>query len=170
MSSRGALSTHRTGRAGIDKGRKFFSGMRPPLPDFWLRPWFYLCFLYAFIDGKYVYLRKPDNAGSEFYCHKMRHASTLLALVDSNYKFLYADFGAFGSNHDAYVFNSSSLCDELENETLNLPQPCLLPESDKVFGYYIVADDAFALRKYLIKPIKKVDRELTDQENETNYR
>ena len=72
-----------------------------------------------------MYLRKPDNAGSEFYCHKMRHASTLLALVDSNYKFLYADFGAFGSNHDAYVFNSSSLCDELELGTQSWCLPTL---------------------------------------------
>lgn len=100
-----------------------------------------------------MYLRKPDNAGSEFYCHKMRHASTLLALVDSNYKFLYADFGAFGSNHDAYVFNSSSLCDELElgiwdsilvfTNTLHTKLVGLFMLTQRAFGETVVSHSNF---------------------------
>lgn len=123
-----------------------------------------------FLDGKYIYIRKPDNSGSEWYSHKLRHATTLMALVDSNFKFIWCDIGSFGSNNDAFVFNSSRLCKAFEENSLNIPPPSCLPMSDKSFPYFIVADDAFALRTWLMKPLKRVDRELSSQENEANYR
>jgi hypothetical protein len=143
-----------------------------------LSPTLYWCFRFVFefenaciifLDGKYIYIRKPNNAGSEWFCHKMRNAFVLMALVDSTYKFLWADIGSYGSNNDAFIFNSCRLCEEMEAGSLNIPEPSRLPDSATIFPYCIVGDDAFALRKWLMKPLK-CDRPLSKHEEEANYR
>jgi hypothetical protein len=115
-------------------------------------------------------LRKPDNAGSQWFCHKLRHALVLMALVDSTYKFLWIDVGSFGSNNDAFIFNSCNLCNRMEENSLNVPEQTRLPDSNISYPFYFVGDDAFALRTWLMKPLKRGDQQLSENENEANYR
>lgn len=75
-----------------------------------------------------------------------------MAICDANYKFLYIDVGCEGRISDGGVFNKSSFATALENETLQLPHPRTLPGRDEPVPYVIVADDAFALRKNIMKP------------------
>jgi hypothetical protein len=122
------------------------------------------------LDGKLIYLRKPDKAGTQWYSYKQRNATILMAVVDSKYRFIHADIGAFGSNNDAYTFNSGAFCKAMEANRLNIPECSRLPNSQKSFPYYIVGDDAFALRRWLIKPFNRANQELSDAEHEFNYR
>lgn len=60
--------------------------------DFDLKANFPHCF--GAIDGKHIRLIKPDKSGSLFYNYKKYFSIVLLAVVDSNYKFVLVDVGA----------------------------------------------------------------------------
>lgn len=63
----------------------------------------------------------------------------LMALVDDDYCFRYIDVGACGMSSDGSVFRNCSLYNRLDNN--------LLPN-----GGVIVADAAFPLKPYILKP------------------
>ena len=92
----------------------------------------------------------------------------LLALVDADYKFLYVDIGCNGRVSDGGVFKNSSLYAALENNTLHLPNRKALPGQSQPMPYTIVADDAFPLKDYLLKPYSLSG--LTIQNRVFNYR
>lgn len=120
------------------------------------------------LDGKHVAIRKPPQSGSLYHNYKGFFSIILLALVDADYKFLWADVGSMGHMSDAQIFNDSELRDCFEDGTINLPPPEPMTNDDKPFPYFMLADDAFALRTYLMKPYSK--RGMTDEELVTNYR
>lgn len=104
------------------------------------------------IDGKHVEIKKTAHSGSEYYNYKGYFSIILLAVVDADYRFIWCCAGAPGSASDAGVFNGSRLKEALEKETLQLPDPDPLPGDDKDLPYFLVGDDAFGLRKYMMKP------------------
>nr|XP_054757882.1 uncharacterized protein LOC129263998 [Lytechinus pictus] len=120
------------------------------------------------LDGKHVAIRNPPGSGTIYYNYKGFYSLILLALVDGNYKFLWADVGNPGSSSDAQVFNHSPLRRELENGTLGLPDPEPLPDDDRGTPYFLIGDDAFPLRTWMQKPYS--NREQTDQKRIFNYR
>lgn len=109
------------------------------------------------IDGKHVQIKCPAESGSNYYNYKGTFSIILFALVDAEYNFLYIDVGANGKSNDGAVFQASTLNIAMERNTLNLPQNAV-----------IVADDAFPLRKDILKPFSK--RNLTISERIFNYR
>lgn len=106
------------------------------------------------LDGKHVVMKQPPNSGSLYFNYKGTNSIVLLALVDANYKFLYIDVGCNGRISDGGVFTNCSLSRALENNLLNVPVGRQLgcTDSDEPVPFVIVADDAFALRSYLLKP------------------
>lgn len=120
------------------------------------------------VDGKHVQIIPPPNCGSLFYNYKHFNSIVLMALVDANYKFLFVDVGSYGRISDGGVFNSCSLSAALDNNQLNIPTDIKLPGSDIVCPYVIVADDAFAMRRHLVKPFSM--RNLTYEQRIFNYR
>ena len=70
-----------------------------------------------------------------------------MALVDADYKFIFIDVGCNGRVSDGGVFKNSSLSKALERKQVKLPQT---RHTD--IPYVKVADDAFALKPYLMKP------------------
>ncbi|XP_041483828.1 putative nuclease HARBI1 [Lytechinus variegatus] len=120
------------------------------------------------LDGKHVAIRNPPGSGTIYYNYKGFYSLILLALVDGNYKFLWADVGNPGSSSDAQVFNHSPLRRGLENGTLGLPDPEPLPDDDRDTPYFLIGDDAFPLRTWMQKPYS--NREQTDEERIFNYR
>lgn len=78
-----------------------------------------------------------------------------MALVDYNCKFIYVDVGVNGRAGDAGVFADSALFRGLENNNLHSPHARPPPNSGEGHNnipYVIVGDDAFPLKKYLMKP------------------
>ena len=79
-------------------------------------------------------------------------------LLHYNYKkFLWADVGRNGSAGDAQVFNSSELAEAIEDGSIGFPDPEPLANDDGAFDipYFLVGDDAFAQRTWLMKPYSK---------------
>jgi len=83
----------------------------------------------------------------------------LLAVIDADYKFLDCDIRANGAGSDAGIFNDTELNEYLETNQVGLPPPEPLPGDDKPMPYFLVGDDAFALKTWLMKPLplKKYD-------------
>lgn len=120
------------------------------------------------LDGKHVIMRAPANSGTTFYNYKGTFSTVLLALVDAQYRFIYVDVGANGKMSDGGIFDRCSLNRALEQDTLNLPQAMPLPGGDMAVPYYMVADEAFPLKHYIMKPFPQ--RGLTFEQRVYNYR
>ena len=120
------------------------------------------------LDGKHVAMKCPKNAGSVYYNYKGFHSIILMGLVDADYKFIWVEVGSNGSAGDAQVFNSGELKEAIEDDTLNFPPPESIPNDDKDMPYFIVGDDAFALKPWLMKPFSL--RKMTRPQRIFNYR
>ncbi|XP_066958645.1 uncharacterized protein [Macrobrachium rosenbergii] len=105
-----------------------------------------------------------------YFNYKKFFSMVLLAVADASYKFLYVDMGAIGSESDGGAFAQTRLGEMLLQQEANLPQPEALPGQPNGFpvDYFLVGDDAFPLRNYLMKPYPK--RGLTKEERIYNYR
>lgn len=107
------------------------------------------------LDGKHIAIKCPPEGGSNYFNYKKYHSIILMALVDGDYKFIWVDVGQPGSAGDEHVFNRSELKECIEDGTAGLPAPDPLPGDDTDIAYFIVADDAFALKTRLMKPYSK---------------
>jgi len=91
-----------------------------------------------------------------------------MALVDADYKFIYVDVGAQGRVGDAGVYANCKLSRLLEDNKLHVPPSKLIPGIEQPIPYTIVADDAFPLRTFIMKPFK--GRNLEKRQENFNYR
>ena len=83
-----------------------------------------------------------SKAQWQYYNYKGLYSIVLMALVDADC----VDIGAEGAASDAQIFNHSELKEALEEWSIGLPAPEHLPHDDKDMPYFILGDDAFALR------------------------
>jgi len=120
------------------------------------------------LDGKHVAIRCPANTGSVYYNYKGFYSIILMALVDADYKFVFVDVGTNGGRSDGGVFDYTDLKKHLEDGTAGLPPPEPLPNDDRDMPFFIVGDEAFPLRTWLMKPIPQ--RNLTRAQRIFNYR
>ena len=120
------------------------------------------------IDGKHVAIRCPPKGGSVYYNYKGYHSIVLMALVDADYKFLNVDCGANGAGSDGGVFSTTVLREALEEGTLGLSPPEPIRPGERPLPYFIVGDDAFPLKTWLMKPLPL--RNMTKEQRIYNYR
>ncbi|GFN80136.1 protein antagonist of like heterochromatin protein 1 [Plakobranchus ocellatus] len=91
------------------------------------------------IDGKHVRVKCPANSGSMFYNYKNYFSVVLQAAVDASYKFIAIEVGGYGKQSDGGTFQASRLYQALMDNTLKLPEPAPLPQSDVIAPYVFVA-------------------------------
>lgn len=104
------------------------------------------------MDGKHIVMQSPANSGSQYFNYKKTFSVVLLALVDSNYCFMYADVGCQGRISDGGVYRQSTLWQKMCLNTLNFPTPDPLPGGNIEMPYVFVADGAFPLSTHVMKP------------------
>jgi len=88
--------------------------------------------------------------------------------VFTNYKIIYTDVGCKGRISDGGVFNQCTLSVALARNTLNISLARPLAVNEPAVPYVIVADDAFVLKHYIMKPYPL--RNLTGPQRTYNYR
>ena len=120
------------------------------------------------LDGKHVAIRCPRNGGSLYFNYKKFHSIIMMAMVDGDYKFIWADIGSNGACSDAQVFIDCDLRRGLEHNTLAIPAAAPLPGRNGDVPYFLIGDDAFPLRTWMMKPYSA--RNLTREERIFNYR
>jgi hypothetical protein len=120
------------------------------------------------LDGKHVRIRCPPRGGSLYFNYKKFHSIVLFALAGPNYEVLWCDIGEPGSAGDAGIFNDSDLKRGIESGKIRLPPPEPLPGDDKDVPYFIIGDDAFGLKTWMMKPFGS--QMLPHDERIFNYR
>lgn len=130
----------------------------PSSPDEWFRHseafyqrWNFPHCLGA-IDGKHILMQCPKHSGSHYYNYKGTYSIVLLAVAAADYKFTYVDVGCNGRISDGGVFQNCSLGDGLERGILHVPNSEPLSGREMAVPYCFVADDAFAMKSYILKP------------------
>ena len=120
------------------------------------------------LDRKHVALKKPKNTGALYHNYKGFFSIIMLALVDGQYKFRWVDASTAGSCSDAQTFNASQLKRKIEDGRIGSPDPAPITQGGRHVPYFILADDAFALKTWLMEPYGR--RMLTREERIANYR
>ena len=92
----------------------------------------------------------PRCLALRFFNYKHTFSTLVLAMCD--YKFTYVNIGSAGREGDAGVFGQSKLYHSLECNSLHIPPPCLVNGTDVELPYVIVGDEAFPMKKYLMRP------------------
>jgi len=119
------------------------------------------------VDGKHVRIVHPLN--SMHINYKGYSSIVLMAVADADYRFVYANIGAYGKDCDSNVFQKCQLWRSIVNGTMDIPEEKCLPGSqDKKIPYYLVGDEAFGLHKHLLKPYG--GHSLTIKKRIFNYR
>ncbi|KAK5648773.1 hypothetical protein RI129_003665 [Pyrocoelia pectoralis] len=120
------------------------------------------------LDGKHINIQAPAKSGSLYFNHKKRFSIVLLAACDSNYRFTLVDIGAFGSQSDGGILRNSIFGQRLEEGNMEIPEACNLPNSDVKMPYFLLADEAFPLKPYIMRPYP--GKNLTRCQRTFNYR
>lgn len=60
------------------------------------------------IDGKHFRIRCPPRSGTDYFNYKGYYSLVLLAIVDHDYKFTFADVGSHGPCSDAGIWRDST--------------------------------------------------------------
>uniref|UniRef100_A0A182NIQ5 DDE Tnp4 domain-containing protein n=1 Tax=Anopheles dirus TaxID=7168 RepID=A0A182NIQ5_9DIPT len=105
------------------------------------------------IDGKHVAIKAPARSGTEYYNYKQFFSIVLLAVVDANCNFMFADVGCKGRISDGGILRTSRLYNMLEKNELQIPQAAVLRDSSSIrIPYMLLGDKAFGFTNYCIRP------------------
>lgn len=120
------------------------------------------------LDGKHISIQPPPNSGSHFYNYKGFNSIVLMALADADLKFIYIDVGTNGRVSDGGVWAKCGLSRALEDNKLNIPPPKALPGRELPVPYAVVADEAFGLKPWMMRPYPRA--QLDKNKQIFNYR
>lgn len=121
------------------------------------------------IDGKHVAITLPPGCGSEYFNYKGHHSMVLPAIVDAQYRFILCDFGTNGRVSDGGVLLNTLFYEKLQRKELSIPENQMVRGSTRYLPFVFVADDAFPLRRDMMKPFRQSDLN-THAKKVYNYR
>ncbi|XP_052747354.1 uncharacterized protein LOC128199910 isoform X1 [Bicyclus anynana] len=105
------------------------------------------------VDGKHIRILKPAKSGSMFFNYKEYYSFVLMAVVDSEYRFIFISVGSFGKECDSSILKDSTFWQKINDGTLNVPKPRPLHENlHEELPFILVGDEGFALTPNLLRP------------------
>jgi hypothetical protein len=91
-----------------------------------------------------------------------------MTAVNSNYECIMADAGINGRISEEGVLGNTVFGKALVDKLLQIPEPSILPNSEKKLLFVFVVDDAFALTENFMKPYGQTG--LSTEQRTCNYR
>ena len=119
------------------------------------------------IDGKHCRIKNPQDGGSSFFNYKKYFSIVIQAVADANRRFLVIEVGGRGNQSDGGTFQASELYQLLESENF-MPDDKILPNSNYVLPHILIGDEAYPLKKYLMRPFPR--NSLNDEKSIINER
>ncbi|XP_067009911.2 uncharacterized protein [Anabrus simplex] len=122
------------------------------------------------LDGKHVLIRAPPNSGTTFYNYKKTFSIVLLAVVDAHYRFTVIDVEAKGRNSDGGIFSNSAFGSALKDGSIKIPADEPLASHGPSLPFVFVGDEAFPLKRYLMRPFPRDQVHNNEPKGVFNYR
>ena len=119
------------------------------------------------LDGKHIVIEAPAKTGTLYHNYKGTFSIVLLAICDAKYNFTLVDMGQYGSNNDSGVLAQSEIGYAFERNTLNLPPSEVVTDTQLDIPYFLVGDEIFPLKQWLMRPYPG---KLSEPERIYNYR
>ena len=113
-------------------------------------------------------MQAPARSGSEYLNYKKSHSIVLLAVCNARYEFTLVDIGDAARRSDGGVYKNSNLGHAIDNNTINRPPASPINSRGKEYPYVFVADDAFQMEPFMLKPFDRLDANV--QKKIFNYR
>lgn len=105
------------------------------------------------VDGKHIRILKPAKSGSMFFNYKEYYSFVLMAIVDSEYRFIFISVGSYGKECDSTILKDSIFWKKINDGTLNVPKPRPLHTNmHEELPFILVGDEGFALTPNLLRP------------------
>ncbi|XP_063780073.1 sorting nexin-16 isoform X1 [Pseudophryne corroboree] len=101
------------------------------------------------IDGKPVHITIPTNSGLDYFNYKGYFSIVLMAVVNTNYEFIFMDVGKNARCSDGGSLKNMRFYDSLTTNSIHLPP---VEQTKNGLGFMFVADEAFALHEHIMKP------------------
>ena len=109
-------------------------------------------------DGKHVVMQAPPHSSSMYFNYKRNCSMVFMTFVDADYNFDVVDDKAQKKHFNEGVFANSIFGKRLKNIMFDLLPPELLLRTNDRLPYAFLADNAFALHKYNMKPYSGLSR------------
>ena len=84
----------------------------------------------------------------------------LLAVCNAKYEFTLVNIGQAGGQNDGGVYKDSNLGYAIDQNLLNVPAPSNDMSCNGKYPDVFVADDAFQMNEYMLKPYPRTDRDI----------
>jgi len=91
-----------------------------------------------------------------------------MAIASAQYKFLMVDIIGEGRHSDGGIFKNSIMGYRLQHNQMSIPLPTPIIEGGKAMPYMLVADEAFQLNSFTLRPYS--GKTLTNEQRVFNYR
>lgn len=104
------------------------------------------------VDGKLVEIRAPKKSGSKFFNYMRYFSTNLLGICDAAKNFVYVDIGSYGCQSDGGVLFHSTFGKRLDTNSLNLPPPAPLPNTNTLSPFFIIGDSIYPLHEHILIP------------------
>jgi hypothetical protein len=105
------------------------------------------------VDGKHIQVIKPEHSGSIFYNYKEFFLLVLMAVADTNYRFVYVDMGSYGKDCDCITFKPSTLWTSIQTIMLEFPSERPLSDTEVPHvPHFFVGDAGCALNTNILGP------------------
>lgn len=114
------------------------------------------------VDGKHIRIIRPEMSGSLYFNYKEFFSIVLMAIADSQYRFLYVDVGSYGKDADSTIFKRSSFWNMLQSNLLCIPKENPLNENGGISTpFVLVGDEGFPLHTNLMRPFGGTHLDIT---------
>lgn len=110
----------------------------------------------------------PRTVDHFFFNYKGYTSIVLLAIVDSKYRFIYVDIGAYGKESDSTIFHNTKLYDLQIRGDLPTPISRPLPGFQEPVPFVFVGDEAFSISNNVMRPYS--GKHLSVKQRVFNYR
>ncbi|XP_062978681.1 uncharacterized protein LOC134396200 isoform X2 [Elgaria multicarinata webbii] len=118
------------------------------------------------MDGTLLPIVTPTGQADESANRKKFHSVLLQGTTDHTGRFIDIEVGWSGKPHDVSIFRNSALCQAMDNGTF-VPGNPLITLGDVQIPPLILADGAYPMRKWLMKPYDDFPDERESQFNST---